>query len=598
MKLSLKKRKPIVYISLGFYVTLISLIIIESCIPGGASGAQSNFFATISAWFINLIEGPKTPKSIAPESFNEVTDSSYLGKDENGISNIAIGTTTLVTIPIQYPEKEDSYDVYNKKYEISYVLGNKDHYNLVMSSSDTLNNTYTIHMRIVANEMGDALYQININVAETLKYEYKFHIVELAEPKEYEARLQKTNLKINETAQIETKLTGKNRDDYYLRRLFDISKIARSSSNPSIATVDEYGVIHAVAQGEATITYGKETFNIIVSDESISLGESTLNLTVSESSKKSPSLLDYDYIFTGDNNPDDYSVLVYPEFSNNELLDKSVSWSISNDLCAKLAPHHYDTDGYPIYYDNDNRACVRVSGYRKNTNFTLTCISNALNISKTMELELKETKAESFTVNHAEELYTNEQKVISAKFYPENTFNTKIHVSVSDESYISVTNNDSSSVTITGLKRGETKIKVSSISNPDLVFEYTVKVNEKDPINDDNYKEFALSTRKFLGHFFLFFVTAIFGFIFFYNLLDDDKKIWVTLLFSAGVGLLVASLSEVIQLLVPGRSGEIIDVLIDFVGYLAATIVMFLIIFIIKLIKKKRAKSPQKEDEI
>ena len=73
----LKHRKPIVYVFMGIYALLSTFIIIESCLPRGISGVQSNFFAKVSSWFVNLVEGPKTPKSIAPLEFGEITDSSY-----------------------------------------------------------------------------------------------------------------------------------------------------------------------------------------------------------------------------------------------------------------------------------------------------------------------------------------------------------------------------------------------------------------------------------------------------------------------------------------------------------------------------------------
>ena len=241
MKLkSLKHRKPIVYISLVLYVLLCGLIITESCIPGGLSGKQSDVFATVSAWIINLINGPRIPKSVNPTGFGEVSDSSYLGQDDEGISNIAIGTTTLVSIPITYPEKNKSYDVYNYKYEINKVLGNKDDYNVVLSSRKINETTYCIDMRVVANNMVDDLYQIDVDVAETITYNYKFHIVELATPTKYECRLNKTTLKIGETSKIDTKLLDEKRNDPYLRRYLDESKIERSSSESCDITIVLY----------------------------------------------------------------------------------------------------------------------------------------------------------------------------------------------------------------------------------------------------------------------------------------------------------------------------------------------------------------------
>ena len=296
---SLKHRKPIVYISLGIYLFLIAFIIFESCLPSGLSSSQSNIFAQISAWFINNTTEPITPKSIDPVEILEVADSTYLGQGDDGISNIVIGTTSLVSVPFKYPTKTDNYDTYNYKYSLDYKYGNKGDYNVVLSSRTGKDNTYIIDMRVVAIDMTNSTdpYQIDINLG-TLKYEYKFHIVPLAKPNNYESRIVKNNLKIGETVKVDTKLLGEGRTDSYLRRYFDESKLERSSLNNEIASIDEYGVIHGKAAGSTTIKNGKYSFDITVSNEHIvkpALNE--LELTISNNSKSNPSLLDYDYVF-------------------------------------------------------------------------------------------------------------------------------------------------------------------------------------------------------------------------------------------------------------------------------------------------------------
>ncbi len=593
MKLpSLKHRKPIVYISLGIYVFLIALIIFESCLPSSISGNQSNIFAQISAWFINSSTDPITPKSIDPVEIlkTDIVDTTYLGQDENGVSNIAIGTTTLVSVPFKYPTKKDNYDEYNYKYSLDYKVGNKNDYNVVLSSRTGNDNTYIVDMRVVASEMTSDIYQIDINLG-TLKYEYKFHIVPLAAPTNYESRISKNTLKIGETVKVDTKLLDPNRTDTYLRRYLDESKLERSSLNDEVAYIDQYGVIHGKSTGTTTITYGKDNFNITVSNEHIvKPASNTIELIKSE---HQPSLLDYDYIFNDEDDINDYSTVIYASYSDTSLEDQSVTWISSDNQKVKLAPYKYDNDGYPVYMDDLNRPCVRVSGYRKKDDVTITCLSNNDNsVSKTTTLTVGEALPTNMDININNEtsLMVNEQKVISAVFTPKNVNNRNIHIDVSDTSKVSVLNNDTSSVTITGLKVGKIHITITSLANNTIKKEFDVSFTAKDAINEDNYADFHAFMRKAAGHFFLFLVTAVFGTIFFYTYIDNNKYIWVGLLCSLFFGILTASLSETIQYFIPSRGGTIQDVGIDSLGYLIGLLLTLGAIILIKFIVSKKKK--------
>ena len=589
MKLpSLKHRKPIVYISLGIYAFLIALIIFESCLPSGLSGERSNLFAQISAWFINETTDPITPKSIDPVEILDITDTTYLGQDENGVSNIVQGTTTLVSIPFKYPTKKDGYDEYNYKYTLDYKVGNKDDYNVVLSSRTGSDNMYIVDMRVVASEMTSDLYQIDVNIG-ALKYEYKFHIIPLGVPTNYESRISKNTLKIGEAIKVDTKLLDDSRSDTYLRRYLDESKLERGSLNDEIALIDEYGVIHAKGAGTTSITYGKYSFDITVSNESIT--KPVINSISLDKTAHQPSLLDYDYIFNDEDDINDYSTVIYASYEDTTLEDQSVTWISSDNQKVKLAPYKYDNDGYPVYIDELNRPCVRVSGYRKKGDVTITCLSNADNsIKETTTLTVGEALPTEMTINITNDLSlnVNEQKVINATFTPKNVNNRNIHIDVDDSNKVSISNNDTSSVTITGLKVGKVHITITSLANNTLKKEFNVSFNAKDKINEDNYEDFHGFMRKAAGHFFLFLVTALVGTLFFYTYIDNNKYLWVTILASLLTGVLAASISELIQYFIPSRGGVIADVGIDSLGYLIGTALMIGGILLVNLIRKKK----------
>jgi len=593
MKLpSLKRRKPIVYISLGMYAFISVFIIVESFIPSGLSWIQSNLFATIGSWFVNEITGPQIPNEIKPVSFTKFEDTTCLGQNENDESLIAIGTTSRLTLEVTYPKKENSYDVYDNSYTLNNVTDNKDDYAVSLSSSPK-DNVLTISVWINAEKLNNELHEIDINVADTLVYHYKFRIVDLAVPTEFEAKIAKNTLKIGESIQINTKLMGNDKDDYYLKRYYDLSKISRSSSSDEVATIDQFGVIHAINEGSAIINYGTYSFLITVTNENIvKPANNHLNLSKSIDAKDYLSLLDYDSVFVKED-ANDYSVLIYSDFDDETLEDKSVSYYIDDNLMGMIAPFKY-VDGYPVYQDDDGNNCVRVCGYRKKGEgvLTLHCVSNAdPTLTATIDISIAEAIPETMNIKgKKDELTINDQIVISAFFSPENVNNKAIHLESNRSDIVFFNNNDSTSVTLKGIGIGTAHITVSSLANPDLIFEFDIVVSAKETINKENYDDFHGFVRKLVGHFSLFLVDAVFGFIFFYTYLDNKKKWWIALLISLTLGFLIAGGSELIQFFVATRGGVWLDVWIDYSGYVAGTLLTFGVFLIIDLIKRKKKK--------
>ena len=594
---SLKHRKPKVYIFLGLFISTIIFVLVESCLPSSISGAQSNFFARIYAFFINSATGPQETEIIKPKEISAVRDSSYLGKDENGNSKIAIGTTTLLSIDVQYPEKKNKDDTLDRTYTIENVLGNKDDYNLVLSSS--LNKlTNTINIRIVTDkylgEQVSDLYKFNVKISDNLTYPFSFRIVDLEKPTSFLATIDKTTLKIGETAQINTQLTGENRVDTYLRRYFDTTKIESSSSNNEVATIDKYGVVHAVSEGNATITYGTYSFDIHVRNEATTNPiDNTITLTTS---KSQISALDYDYVFENGEDSNNYSTLIYPSFSDTSLEDQSVSYYLDSKLKAKIAPYKYDELGYPVYKDDNGNNCVRLCGYREKGTVKLTCISNANNnIKSSIDIQVGEAVAEQMNVNLSDnfELILGDQKVITASFSPKNTKNTAIKVVCNDESALQISNNNTASVTISAKKEGLFSITVTSISNPELSKTINFEIIAKQTINPNNFADFASFVRKYGGHMIIYLIMAVFGFLFFYSYFEIEKqKYMLGLPASLTIGFIIAGLTELIQHFVPSRGGEWKDVGIDYMGFAIGTalalIIYLIVYFIKKAINKKR----------
>ena len=609
-----KHRKPKVYISFGLYMLLILFIIFESCLPASSSGAHSRFISNIYAFFVNLFKGPQVVEVIKPNNIELTGDSTFLGKDDDDIPMVALGTTSMITYTVSYPGKK-SIDTYDKNITINKAILEDDSYVIAQHSYSINKKVGTLTIWLVANKLETSNHKINIKVSNKLEQEYEFKIVDLPAPTSYEASISKTSLKINESATITTKLIdnrtveeNNKRPDRYLRRIFDISKIERSSSNEGVATIDEFGIVHALSMGNSTITYGKETFDVTVSSESI-MTPTSFDLVIDPNSNSHPNLLDYDYVYEKKNTEEyydsnEYSTLIRANFPDLTLPDTSVSWGLDelSKLKAKLGPYKYDENDNPIYVDDEGIPCIRVMGYREEGDITLTCYSNSNPLlTREMNLTIGQALPTSMKLNNVKEgkvsMYMGDQYTLSASFDPVNTHNKRITVSCNDESAIKTNGNGSTSVNITSLKQGNFTIRVTSVANESLTQEFTLSVTAKKAINDDNFSGFNMLVRKFAGHAGLFLISSMFGYLFFYFFYEDKRnKPIYAIIGSLVVGFLLAGLSELLQLFAPGRYAAFADVLTDFLGVSIGVTFSMVIWAIIYMIKRLRENKKKEQD--
>lgn len=114
-------------------------------------------------------------------------------------------------------------------------------------------------------------------------------------------------------------------------------------------------------------------------------------------------------------------------------------------------------------------------------------------------------------------------------------------------------------------------------------------------VTKDNYESFIVIIRKVFGHFGLFGFSGVFTTWSIYFFVKQSKFNYfihfscLSLLF----GFWIAWLSEFVQLFVPGRSGSVTDVVIDFAGYFIGVLLVILILFL----AKKPVFQKQKQQE-
>lgn len=117
-------------------------------------------------------------------------------------------------------------------------------------------------------------------------------------------------------------------------------------------------------------------------------------------------------------------------------------------------------------------------------------------------------------------------------------------------------------------------------------------------ITPENHESFASFIRKAFGHFGLFVISGLLSPTALFLLIHPFKwsKHYLNVIIGLSFGLIIAATTEIIQLSVPGRSGEFTDVLIDFSGYILGTLIVGLILFII--FKKIKKIQPTKNETI
>lgn len=602
---SLKNRKPSVYVYLTLYAFLGVLIIAESCFPSSSSGAQSNLFSRVMAEVVNFFSPPDVGKVIEPQALQLKGDSSFL-TPVDGIPQIALGTTSRVDFQFTYPAKDDAKDSYDKAFTVTALNGKEGTDFALTRNFDSTN--ATVYVRINAKKSADTPFKIQVKGGGDCTATYDFKIVDLPAPTSYALTpFSSSTIELGKSARFGITLTDprtgiaetERKNDHELRRYFDPSKLAHTSSDPSILQVDEFGVVHPLAVGSATASYGRysQKFNVIGQDPATILPrQGSLSIT---SSQSGVALMDYDF-FTSSDDPalyERYSAAVHAAFSTLPS-DPSVSFAITSGdaLSAKIIPYAYEpATGKESWLDEEGLPACRVQGYRVADTITLTARSNAdPSVKATLDLTVAGAVAQSavFYLGATEAkdlaLDVNAQLVLTASFFPANTANTALHAFTAETDILSLTGEGTNTIILTAGKKGVATVTVNSLSNPSLLTSFTITVTESGVISDANFNEFAQFMRKAAGHFGLFFVTALLGFLFFHAYIAESKRDYLGFLGGGFIGFLLAGFSELIQYFVPGRTASWSDVGIDVLGYLLGAAFLWGVFLLVGWLKNQR----------
>ena len=562
-----KVKQVFKYIFLGLGLTTYAFIFYQSSIVSKTSNKWNSWAKDIWAGLINDVLGIKEDTSLVkPEEValkhnrllsEDVEESSVIpGYQEN---EIPLGGETWVEAVIS-PRTTT-----NKS--ITFVASN-DKVKLIQTGS---------HLDIEAMELGDVTIKAICNADKSVFAEYNYSIVERKAPDNIDFFID--YMTAGESKFLNISPYGND------KRLYDFSKLTITSSNESVATIrGEY--VKALAPGKTTIKVSNgersEKMELEVQANTSTLSNVTgINVTGDNT------------VFVRGINYDNF-IQLDAEFTTDtggKATDTGVIWSVDNPLAA--------------YVSQDGRVWGNKYLSDEDVNFTVraTSVDNP-SIYYDYNMTLSHITPTSILLKPS--------MIYDGGYYIADNSKSKYIGMQYDVPYITKLNyevviNDptvikaeivGSGIIVVGLKEGNASLYVVSKDNANLKSdEIKIQVRTRGYINDDNMETFSYIVRKYIsGHAFLFMVAAIFTslYVYFAHVKKSNKVILLSITSVIGVGFIFGCLSECLQLMVPGRVGAFVDVLIDMSGTFLGVLFIFAVAGIRMLVKKKKAKKAEK----
>lgn len=333
------------------------------------------------------------------------------------------------------------------------------------------------------------------------------------------------------------------------------------SSDENIATADGNGYINTFEVGQVTFTVSCPIYSTSLS--------STVSLTVVSGTLNKPKSISYDGIsslYRGD------SGKFSPVF-DAEANDLTFICSGSDAEVLTLSIHG------TYYGKKSGTATVTLTSFADSslsTSFQITVIPAAV---ATIEILAETVKAYqtvpldfTYTTNPADRLLDNLEFTFVSSDPKTASFSGKY---------------------LTGYKDGKITVTVTWTGDAKVTQSKEIKIDNN---GQTSFYSFHVFLRKLAGHFCLFMLTGIFGFLSFTFVFLHDKKQWIISLSCLLCGFLLACTSESIQYFIPRRYMMWSDIGLDFAGFAFAVFLMWLIFYLVGRKKLKKAQQDLKKD--
>lgn len=571
-----KKYKVSRWIFLSLSVLMNTFLILYSTLPSEITSKWNAFVTNI---FVGIINNA-TQREVVQISMTELSVS--LSNEESykynyipgyEVDEIPIGSAKQIEC---FYEPENTTDK-----SIEYTTVNTD---IVKLNPNGLN------VSVVGLKEGTATIRAK-NKLSGLEKEVTVKVVNTVVPTNFEISVDSSDIAIGEQQTIDFTIDGGHlgTNELINFRYYDIRKLVFSSSNELITEVDDNGVIYPKGIGSSTITVTNQNNGF----------ERTIDVNITNGTPISPYAdlkisgsnicYDNDMILDQSSHKNHYQLSVFD--GEAELNPEDFLWDSSDELLVKVDKHGV-MRGFRKTVSEDKTA-------------TITATSKLTGQSADFEVIVKDQLPTSMffgfsngstTVWDPEQYTTFVGDVLTITIgYRPNITKKDVDVTVSSDSLIECTN-QGTTLSINVKAEGECNIEITSVINPSLSYSFTLIIIKAGAISSNELENVGYSMRKVVGHAFLFAIAEIFTIITFYMFLFE-KKWWLPIALSLGTELLLASISEIVQAVTPGRYGLFTDVLINFSGAIFGALIVISIFMLIRKIKpKKEAKIKTQED--
>lgn len=523
-------KKNLKFIILSFFVLTNAFIIFESTLPASISSQRSNFFTEVAKFIINGVTKVQEPDFIHVENV-EVKD--HLGNVINDDSQyeIPIGIT--------------------RRFSAKVTPTNATNPNVSWSSSNPTILRVTSGGYLEARSLGENV-EVIVRSAENaaILKKIKVDVVPKGPPTNFKVNLDTSDIMVGHSRRLTIDLLGQNTAE------FDMTLLQYKSSNESVATINKYGVINALSVGttDISIVNHDETYTLSIIDNPEPV---VLPTTIA---LNGPSL---GYVYS--------SIKLSYTFSE-AVTDHTVTFVSSNEAIARV-----DHEGNVYGAKVSGTAVIKVyanADFRVYAEHTVT-FNEVLPTRITVDHYFKEVNAGTkITIKATLHHDLGEENVVT---------NQEIRFESSDPSIAEVSSSNGNGIVL-GIKKGKVTIHAYAEADPTVMTSVEVTVIPLKVINDNNIRTFGQFIRKAIGHFSLFLLNGVLGALTF--TLFIRKKLYVPTILSLIPGVLVASMSELIQKFVDGRTASVYDVIINILGYFIGVLIVFLICIIIGKRKK------------
>jgi uncharacterized protein YjdB/VanZ family protein len=405
--------------------------------------------------------------------------------------------------------------------------------------------------RLIPKALGNVTIEAQSSVID-LVAQHALSVIPLPFVTSFDARLDNATIQVGqaETIVISNVLPAQS----------DPSNIIFNSLDPSIAVVSAQGVITGINEGTTEIV--------------VKLFDETLyrfDITIVSSTYIIPTFLNITNAIGEEGPFESYIYSSYAlaiDWGDTIPTNTSVTWTSSDENIARV-----NAQGLVYGFKFEGEALITATS---NSNPMLTetiAITMVKALPSTLTLLPANNKFEVSAGSRLRINYTLTPLIAGTVVYDQQLVWTS-----SNDNLAQITSSGDYG-TLVANQEGTVTISAYSVMDESIEATITIRVLKPNLFTDQQYADFAAFFRKAVGHFLLFGVNGAFGYWTFYLWFNPKKQPWYVGL-SLGVGLFASITSELLQSITPQRTSTVLDMVLNFTGYMTITMILWIVVFI------------------